>query len=77
MNQVKDTVQDNSGWSVHIYQGRRLLFSLYPSHAWIFLLGAVSSSLLIFAGLQWSNCVSQPSKPGSAQPAQVAPLQLD
>lgn len=70
MNQVKNSVQD-SGWSIHIYGGRRLLVSLYPSHAWVFFLGALLSTLLIFAGLRLSTCVAQPSQQTATEKAQT------
>ena len=80
MNQVKNTEEDSS-WSIHIYHGRRLLCSFYPSHAWLFVLGATLSALLIFAGSRLSNCATQPSRRSptqSPQPTQVAPpLQVD
>lgn len=69
MNEVKNSLQNSDrSWSIHIYNGRRLLCSLYPSHAWIFFLGATLSGLLIAAGLQLSNCVAQPTTPSSTQP---------
>lgn len=82
MNKVKNSLQDcDRSWSIHIYSGRHLLCSLYPSHAWVFFLGATLSGLLIFAGFQGANCETQPSRRSptqSSQPSQIAPpLQVD
>ncbi|KAI9133629.1 hypothetical protein [Acaryochloris sp. CCMEE 5410] len=91
MSKVKHSLQDcDRSWSIHIYNGRHLMGSLYPSHAWIFLLGATLSGLLIFASSQVSNCTAQPSRPDSSnssptpspsptpQPSQVTPpFQVD
>ncbi|WP_148215767.1 hypothetical protein [Acaryochloris marina] len=91
MSKVKHSLQDcDLSWSIHIYNGRHLMGSLYPSHAWIFLLGATLSGLIIFASSQVSNCRAQPSNldsstpsptPGSSptlQPSQVTPsFQVD
>ncbi|WP_139325071.1 hypothetical protein [[Limnothrix rosea] IAM M-220] len=47
--QLKENV--SSGWSLQLYSGdRRLLWSLDPSHGWIFLIGSIlgfSSALLL------------------------------
>lgn len=85
MNQVKNSLQESDrSWSIHIYNGRHLIGSLYPSHAWIFLLGATLSGLLIFAGSQVANSTSQPSRSSSPQSPQTSqpshmtpPLQVD
>lgn len=69
MNQVKKPVQD-SGWSVHIYNGRRLLVTLYPSHAWVFLLGAFLSALLVLGGVRLSTGIPKPS---GRSPTQITP----
>ncbi|WP_299484462.1 hypothetical protein [Acaryochloris sp. IP29b_bin.137] len=85
MNEVKNSLQEcDRSWSIHIYNGRHLLCSLYPSHAWLFVLGATLSGLLIFAGFQVANCTAQPESPSSPQPSQTPqsspitpPLQVD
>lgn len=38
MKKLEERIDD--GWIVHVYgQNRRLLYSLEPSHGWIFLIG--------------------------------------
>ncbi|WP_299411634.1 hypothetical protein [Acaryochloris sp. IP29b_bin.148] len=72
MNEVKNSLQAcDRSWSIHIYSGRHLLGSLYPSHAWIFLLGATLSGLLIFTGSQVANCTAQPTRPASSNSSQT------
>ena len=67
MNQVKNSLKESDrSWSIHIYNGRHLIGSLYPSHAWIFLLGATLSGLIIFAGSP-----AQPSRPASSNSSQA------
>lgn len=59
----------NEGWSVIVYSGdRRLLFSLNPSHAWIFVIGIMVGFFGAVVGYSTSlHATSEP--PSSEQPA--------
>lgn len=50
------------GWSIQIYNSsRRLIFSLYPSHGWIFLIGFLIG--FIFAAMSFEPSASVGATP--------------
>lgn len=54
MNKTSNPLREglDSSWSVQIYGGnRRLLFSLYPSHSWAFLIGVAVGFCVALIGL--------------------------
>ncbi len=68
MNYLKDKIDE--GWSVQIYgRDRRLLFSLYPSHAWTFLAGLVIGLLFALVAAQHSTPPSSLTSPSSVSPS--------
>lgn len=48
--------KNNFGWSIQLYSGdRRLLFCLYPSHAWIFIIGLSLGYIIPFLGMRTNH----------------------
>ena len=67
----------DSGWAVHIYDGKRqLLCTFGPSHGWSFVVGTAVGLLL--AVIAFNLSLSQPPRPETQEPLpQTAPLQVD
>ena len=68
--------KNDFGWSIQLYSGdRRLLFCLYPSHAWLFVIGLFLGYVIPFLGLGANHQITEPSPPSES--AQPAILQVD
>lgn len=64
------------GWSIQVYSGdRRLVCSLEPSHAWVFLAGLGMGFLLALIGL--GNWQPQVTASERSTDAVTAPLSVD
>ena len=67
----------DSGWAVHVYDGRRqLLCTIDPSHGWSFAVGTAVGLLLAVVALNLPMVRMPQSSPENSV-SQVAPLQLD
>ncbi|HSM82036.1 MAG TPA: hypothetical protein VLS96_10125 [Nodosilinea sp.] len=75
MNRLHHTTQE--GWAVHVYDcNRRLLYTLEPSHGWMFMAGL---ALGLTLGIIGYNLPRSPTTaaPLAPNPDIVAPLQID
>lgn len=75
MKDTKEPLTFQDGWSVQVYGGdRRLLCSLYPSHAWAFAAGVLLGFVIALVGLQAQSSTSLPP----SEPSRIsAPLNVD
>jgi len=75
MNRLNQNLHDvSTGWAINIYgSDRRLLCTLDPSHAWVFVAGILLGALLMVGGMESSATPSpQPEVDNSAAPAPLA-----
>lgn len=76
MSKVKQSIDGlNPGWAINIYgSDRRLICTLEPSHAWVFVLGIALGGLMM---LSWGSSDRPRNQPSIASPDRGAPLAVD
>ncbi|NJN74630.1 MAG: hypothetical protein HC799_18490 [Limnothrix sp. RL_2_0] len=68
--------KNDFGWSIQFYSGdRRLLFCIYPSHAWIFLAGLSLGCIVTLFGVGADHQATENYEPPES--LQPAILQVD
>lgn len=79
MQKLQNPISHDEGWSIQVYgSDRRLICSLYPSHAWTFAVGILAGFVIAFFSISHNSPTSQREATPLIKPSsQEIPIQLD